>query len=111
MTDNVQALVDAVKTNDELRAKIKSIQEGLTDAAKEYIDLAAENGITLELKDFDNGNVKAIQELIEVEKGNPVLEEHATALEEQLQVAVDDIIALAQEHGLTLTREDFDPNA
>ncbi len=111
MTDNAQALVDAVKTNDELRAKIMSIQEGLTDAAKEYIALAAKNGITLELKDFEDGNIKAIKELVEIEKDNPVLAEHAAVLEGKLQEGVNDIIALAKEHGLTLTPEDFNPDA
>ncbi len=110
MTDNVQALISAVLSNDELHAKTKSIEEGLKEDAEEYIALAAKNGIKLELEDFTEGNTAAIQKLIDAEKDNPALKEQAAELEKKLQGGVDDYIALAREYGLTLTPEDFNPN-
>ncbi len=109
--ENVRALVEAVQENDELHEKTQALEKRLQAVVDEYIDLAAENGVTLQESDFSRGNIGAFSSLVVVEDDNPDLKEKAAALEEKLQQIVNDYIETAAEYGLTLTPADFNSKA
>ncbi len=105
-SSNVSELIKAIQGNEVLHAQTREIEEKFKTAIDEYIDLAAEYGVTLTHEDFRYEKDEAI---VEKENSDPDFKEKTGALDGRLRQYVADYIALAKKYGITLKPSDFNP--